>query len=117
MFSALKVQAYIIYFPFLMIFHHLTDVGNPVFITCPTSVSFDLAEGESTELVSFVEPVVQDNSQETITPVLVTLSNPARLGYGEHVVMYNATDAAGNMAEPCVFTVFVNGRSLLSRSH
>ncbi|XP_022088734.1 LOW QUALITY PROTEIN: uncharacterized protein LOC110978223 [Acanthaster planci] len=83
------------------------DVGNPVFITCPTTLEYVLAGGQSSQLVSISEPLVQDNSMEMITPVLNGVSNPTTLSYGEYEVNYTAADAAGNMAAPCVFTISI----------
>ncbi|XP_038072761.1 uncharacterized protein LOC119741140 isoform X2 [Patiria miniata] len=85
------------------------DIGVPVFITCPNRLQYTLAAGQSRALVDFAVPRVEDNSGEVIVPVSdPQIMLPAYFSSGEMLISYNATDASGNSAEPCVFTLIIN---------
>ena len=94
------------------------DDLDPVFTTCPTSVSEDIAANQCTKSnVGIIPPVVADNCSSTLTYTVVdavsgttsgtgVISSSYSFGVGTNTVTYVATDASGNSAT-CTFTVTI----------
>jgi hypothetical protein len=82
------------------------DVEAPQFTECPADISIATAPGADSVVVSWDEPVATDNDG---TPGVAQTEGPASgssFSEGETVVVYTATDAAGNETL-CSFTVTV----------
>ncbi|XP_030830190.1 uncharacterized protein LOC588928 isoform X5 [Strongylocentrotus purpuratus] len=82
----------------------INDQEPPMFLYCPSSLSPILDSGNSTEMVTWSDPVVSDN---TVNYMLTSNYNPGDMfALGSTVVEYVAVDDSGNNAT-CTFTVSV----------
>jgi len=80
----------------------------PRVTNCPTSLTVYLEPGQSSQIVTWNEPIFTDNIQ------LVQLNKSKEPGElfqaGYHEVVYTGQDAAGNLAK-CQFTIHVTSLS------
>ncbi|XP_041467361.1 hyalin-like [Lytechinus variegatus] len=90
------------------------DNEEPVIRNCPPSMSVSMETGRDYAKVSWVAPIVTDNSNR----VTMTFNeanawtNPDNFPEGMTSLSYTAEDAAGNKAT-CMFTIAVIGRSIM----
>ena len=90
-----------------------TDTEKPVFTNCPANIALQTATVTATTAVAtWVAPTATDNCG---TPsVSSTYVSGAAFPIGVTTVTYNATDAKGNAAIPCSFTVTVRASTLVN---
>ena len=87
----------------------LTDLEAPV-ISCPDDIEERARDGENIASISWPIPSVFDNSGATIIPENTAGLEPGSdFELGEHLLMYLATDEAGN-ENSCTFIVLVVGK-------
>ncbi|XP_070536967.1 hyalin-like [Ptychodera flava] len=82
----------------------VVDLEQPVFASCPTSVTVDAELGSDSVNVSWTEPSASDNSNGYVS--LVASHQPGSFVLGSTSVTYTATDPYGNQAN-CDFVVIV----------
>jgi hypothetical protein len=88
------------------------DETPPLIVDCPDPIVAYTLPGELTAVVTWTPPTATDNCDALVDPVSVRsdslpLADPFMIGMT--TVTYTATDAAGNISDPCVFTVTVIG--------
>ncbi len=81
-----------------------TDTIKPIIVNCPANIS--LITTGTTAVATWVAPTVTDNCAPTPSVIGSTTSSTA-FSIGVTTVTYNATDAKGNTAIPCTFTVTI----------
>jgi hypothetical protein len=89
----------------------IPDVIKPVFATCPANIN--LTTVGTTAVATWTTPTVSDFCTLGITPSVSTsptagLVSGSAFPIGATTVTYTASDAANNVALPCVFTVTVS---------
>jgi peptidoglycan/xylan/chitin deacetylase (PgdA/CDA1 family) len=85
-----------------------TDTEKPVFANCPANISIQTAG--TTAIATWTAPTATDNCG---TPsVSSNFASGAAFPIGTTTVTYTATDAKGNTAIPCSFTVTVTASTL-----
>jgi len=85
---------------------------GPVFANCPTTLTAYTDRSRDSTVGTWPVPVVTDNVDEGITPILSKGKSPgSRFAVGMHEIQYRASDKAGNEAAPCSFTFSVLGTS------
>ncbi|HCA83717.1 MAG TPA: hypothetical protein DEP18_08005, partial [Flavobacteriales bacterium] len=83
----------------------VVDNEAPVFTTCPSNISQNVAPASCNALVTWSAPTASDNCFATVTQT----SGPASgstLAVGNYSVVYTATDAASNTST-CTFTITI----------
>lgn len=83
------------------------DIVKPR-ITCPGVTSNTTIPGRSVGMVSWMEPIVEENSDNFNVSLLESASNDGEFPIGVSNVTYAVTDAAGLM-DSCTFAVNVSG--------
>lgn len=78
----------------------------PPEITCPESITVNVAEGECGQVVDYTLPLGTDNCPGATTTMLEGLAPGSLFPVGTTVNVYQVTDASGNTAE-CAFEVTV----------
>jgi hypothetical protein len=86
----------------------VTDTEKPVFANCPANIT--LQTNGTTAVATWTAPTATDNCG--IPSVSGTYASGAAFPIGVTTVTYNATDAKGNTAIPCTFTVTVTASTL-----
>ena len=89
-----------------------SDSEPPELGDCPGSLTLYADRDNDTAVGTWPVPVVTDNVDTDITPVLSEGIPPlgSRFKVGEHEIEYSARDKAGNEASKCRFTIIVQGR-------
>lgn len=83
---------------------HIQDKEPPTVRKCPKSFERTLTPGQSSIMVTWIEPIFHDNVQ--IQHVMASYLPGHYFSKGRHDVLYTATDADGNKAK-CGFTITV----------
>jgi|GEM_PF-5302465 len=83
----------------------VNDVTAPVITGCPANVIVPADAGQCSAVVTWTPPTASDNC--TVASFTSTHSPGHTFSVGTTTVTYNATDACGNAATPCSFTVTV----------
>ena len=87
-----------------------SDIEAPVFSNgCPANQQLYSGPLESPVSVTWLDPVVSDNSGQAVT-LTSSVAKGSSLGPGIHVVRLTATDQSGNRAS-CNFIISVQGRA------
>ena len=81
------------------------DTTPPTVIGCPDPISFNVAMGITSMVVTWSEPTVTDNSG--VIPAITRSHMPGEsFPLGTTVVLYSYTDMTGNVAT-CSFTITI----------
>ncbi|TRY63359.1 hypothetical protein TCAL_10815 [Tigriopus californicus] len=83
---------------------HIQDKEPPTVRKCPSSFDRTLTPGQSSIMVTWIEPIFHDNVQ--IQHVMASYLPGHYFSKGRHDVLYTATDADGNKAK-CGFTITI----------
>ncbi len=84
----------------------INDAEAPVISGCPADITVDNDPGVCEAVVTWTAPTAMDNCDGALTPA--GTHNPGdTFPVGVTTVTYTVSDAAGNPAIPCVFTVTV----------
>ena len=90
------------------------DSERPIISDCPSSRTVFTDANSDDVTVSWDPPTVTDNYDSSVTVVQTTGLPPGSQfsidPNNVHTVTYEASDANGNEARPCTFSVFVQGR-------
>ena len=90
------------------------DNQPPTYTGCPGGRTAVLPTGSSTVVVTWTEPIAQDNNGVARTDQ--THQPGSSFSAGLSTVMYTFTDVAGNQAV-CEFTVTVTSKSIKGTEH
>ncbi|XP_050389149.2 sushi, von Willebrand factor type A, EGF and pentraxin domain-containing protein 1 [Patella vulgata] len=84
------------------------DNEPPNFLSCPSTIVEIAVKGKDSTTVSWPIPIVDDNSREDISPVLIKGKQPSStFTIGVHTIEYSAKDSANNKPKTCKFKVVV----------
>lgn len=88
----------------------IEDILPPTFENCPdTSIVIQAEKGTTTALVTWPDIVAKDNSGYSNVQQSKGLAPGSRFTQGVTEVRYTAVDGSGNTAQPCSFTIIVEG--------
>ncbi|XP_071803890.1 hyalin-like isoform X2 [Asterias amurensis] len=81
------------------------DQQNPVIGPCPTAITLDLAQSQTSADVTWTNPTGTDNSGAT--PTITSDQPQGSYTAGDYTVIVTATDPSGNV-DTCTFSIRIN---------
>ena len=82
-----------------------TDRQNPVIGPCPTAITLNLAQSQTSAEVTWTNPTGTDNSGAT--PIITSDQPQGSYTAGDYTVIVTATDPSGN-EDTCTFSIRIN---------
>ncbi|MCB0637187.1 MAG: HYR domain-containing protein, partial [Lewinella sp.] len=83
----------------------IADNQVPMIVNCPTEMAVSAGVGSCTAVVNWTPPTLIDNCPGSL---IASHDSGSTFDVGATTVTYTSTDAAGNTATPCSFTVTIN---------